>query len=154
MRKQHINKLQAFITAAYVAGSTDTPEQLKKQYWRKYKAQWRKRKREEQKEFTLSFTKPELAIITNQAKKHSRSRTQYIKEAALAYSSDKFLVPDEHTILRIKELLCAHYTVIQQLEEDERISKQLGDRLKETIESLEERVLFQLQHPEVPQSLP
>lgn len=146
-RKRHKNAVKEFIDHAVSEGTDYSTEQLKKEYWAKYKAAWRKKRREEQKEITLSFTKVELSVISRESARHNRSRTRYIKEAALAYSTNKYLVPDAVSVRQIKELLSLNYSAIQALMDEERIEMKTGETILSRIMTLETQIVAQLKHP-------
>jgi hypothetical protein len=98
--------------------------QAKKEYYRKYKAEWRRKHRLEQKEYTVSFNKLELQEITNSAKQYHRSVTQFIKAATISTSRLELLIPDEATFRCIEALLTKNYSLL------ERIEEQLDDDIK------------------------
>lgn len=65
----------------------------RKEYWKKYQANWIRTKRK-QAHLTVYFNNKEFRIIKNAARNNKRSNTRYIKEAALAYARNIYLVPD------------------------------------------------------------
>jgi hypothetical protein len=127
-----------------------TEEQValaRKKYWADYKAAWRKNRRREQKEFTLSFTPKELQILKFAATTYKGSYTGFIKASALAYWQKQYLATDPMTINRVKELLALNYNVLQQLSEEERLSDDAGAVLMKKIADLEQEVLTTLRNP-------
>jgi hypothetical protein len=130
-------------------GNAEDITQARKQYWRDYKSKWRKEKRQKEKEFTISFTDKELKIINQNAHKHNRSCTRFIKEASLSYCAKKFLFPDLTTLNRIRELLALNYNAMQQLSEESNISNLQADECMMRIADLEKKVLTLLQNPKV-----
>ena len=65
-----------------------SPEEImaaRKLYWRAYKAIWRQKNRAKLQGFTPYFSQEEVVMLNDAAKQHKRSRTQFIKEASLAY---------------------------------------------------------------------
>lgn len=128
-------------------GSPEDIDQARKQYWREYKAKWRKEKRQKEKEFTISFTDKELKLINQNASKHNRSCTKFIKESALAYCAKQFLFPDITALNNIRELLALNYNAIQQLAEDSNLPPLQADEWMIKMIDLEEKVLTLLQNP-------
>jgi uncharacterized protein (DUF1778 family) len=141
-RNNHTNKLKEFL-----ATSALTETEARKAYWRAYKAQWRRKKRKEHKEYTISYSPHELYIITQAAKAHKRSVTSFIKNAALAYTTKKFLVPDADAVAQVRELLGLTYTRIQAITEDERLSEKTGNLLMAKLNNIETAVLSILTKP-------
>jgi len=86
-------------------GSDEAIKAARKRYWAQYKAAWRRNKRNTSKSFEIIMNPKEHARIQGAAKMHKRSSTSYIKEAALAYSQQLFLVPDITVVYEIKEAL-------------------------------------------------
>jgi hypothetical protein len=128
-----------------------TEEQItlaRKKYWNDYKAAWRKNRRKEQKEFTISFTPKELQLLKQSITKHTRSYTRFIKEAALAYCQQQFLVTDPMAISQIKELLALNYNALQQQTEENILSTETGTELMQKMGALETQVLTTLYNPQ------
>jgi hypothetical protein len=121
--------------------------QARKDYWNKYKANWRKNKRQQEKEFTLSFTPGELQVLRIAKAKHNRSYTRFIKESALAYCKKEFLVPDTTAINKIRELLALNYNALQQMAEENVSINNEGDELMRRMAELETKVLMLLHNP-------
>lgn len=121
--------------------------QARKAYWSKYKANWRKNRRQQQKEFTLSFTPGELQVLRIAKVKHSRSYTRFIKESALAYCKKQFLVHDTAAINKIRELLALNYNALQQITEEDVSNNKVGDELIRKMADLEMKVLAILHNP-------
>lgn len=141
-RNNHTNKLKE-----YLATSALPETEARKAYWRAYKAQWRRKKRKEHKEFAVSYAPHELHVITQAAKAHNRSITSFIKDAALAYTTKKFLVPDADAVAQVRELLGLTYTRIQAITEDERLSEKTGDLLMTKLSDLETALVSILTKP-------
>lgn len=127
-------------------GTEDEIKAARKKYWNEFKRTWRKEKRIREKEFTVSFTKDELKLITNEAKRHRKSIPRYLKSTTLNYIAQRYLVPDEMEVKRISQLLAMNYNVLLQIVEEEKVRTQLGDILLGKISELEKRVLVHLCH--------
>lgn len=108
------NSLPEALATILKTGSEAEIALARKNYWRVYKANWRKQKRIEQKEFTISFNAKELRVISTAAEKHQRSRTKFIKEAALAYCTRRFVTTDPLAVNQVRELLALNYNAMQQ----------------------------------------
>lgn len=127
-------------------GSHDEIENAKKEYWRKYKADWRKQKRRQVNEITVSFTDQELRLITVEAKKNSFSPTRFIKEAAIAYMSEKHVVPDIEELRTIQQLLSMSYNSIMQVIEENRVPEETAKALFSKLANIEIAVSQILHH--------
>lgn len=121
--------------------------QARKIYRRAYQTNWRKQKRLGEKEFTISLTKDELVIITKASKNYHRSKSRFIKEAALAYLSKKYLVPDQVAVNQIRGLLTLNYTALQHLFEENTIPPAIGRELLARMADLEHKILIMLNNP-------
>lgn len=128
-------------------GTKEEIAQAKKAYWSRYKANWRRNRRQQQKEFTLSFTPGELQILRIAKVKHNRSYTRFIKESTLAYCKKQFLVPDTTAINRIRELLALNYNALQQITEEALSNSNTNDQLTKRMADLETKVLGILYNP-------
>lgn len=142
-RKNHTNKL-----AEYLAISGLPEAEARKVYWKNYKANWRCKRRKEQKEFTISFDPKELRLIAEDAKRHHRSITRFIKEASLSYCTQQFLIPDLDTVNQIRQSLLLMYSQIQEITEDNKLIDKTGIALMEKITHLETLVLNKLTNPD------
>lgn len=142
-RKNHTNKL-----AEYLAISGLPEAEARKVYWKNYKANWRRKRRKEQKEFTISFDPKELRLIAEDAKRHHRSITRFIKKASLSYCTQQFLVPDLDAVNQISQSLLLIYSQVQEMTEDNNLSENVGNTLMEKITFLEAEVLSKLTNPD------
>jgi uncharacterized protein (DUF1778 family) len=146
---KHTSKLYQYLEQANVLTSGTDAHILaaKREYRRIYQTEWRKRKRADNQEITVTLNPHELQTITAAAKKHRRSRTQFCTEAALAYCNQAFVVPDVFMVNSIREQLLMTYTAVQKLFEENRIKYDLGKELLQRIAGLETEVLQCLQQP-------
>jgi hypothetical protein len=128
-------------------GNEEEIAQARKTYWSKYKANWRRNRRKQQKEFTLSFTPGELQVLRIAKIKHNRSYTRFIKESALAYCKKQFLVPDTTAINKIRELLALNYNALQQITEEDLSNNKTNEELTRRMADLETKVLGVLHNP-------
>ena len=123
------------------SGTAAELKEARKAYWRKYKAQWRRRKRKEQKEYTVSFTPAEMRILEKASTAYHRSCTRFIKESTLAYAQQQMVIPDPDAISQIRELLALNYTMLQQFTDDMMIPCYSGTELMQRMASLERNIL-------------
>ena len=119
----------------------------RKEYWKWYKAQWRKKQREETKEFTIVCTALEAKDILDAARKHKRSRSNFIKESCLAYLNKQYLVPDLVAINSIRQQLAMNINTLKQLFNENKLSYQTGTSLLQQMAVLEQAVLAELHNP-------
>lgn len=120
----------------------------KKQYWKQYKRNWRKAKRGRNKSITLLFDKQEYAELKVKAIEHKRSVTKYIKEAAIAYSRNQYVVMDIRQVMEIKELLTLNYNFLQKRFNEMRLPFKEGLETIERYRRLENKVLQVMFHPQ------
>ena len=128
-------------------GTDEQIKSVKRQYWALYKASWRKKSRQANKEIRIQLTENDLRVITSAAKKYKRSKARYIKEAALAYLHRQFLVPDVLLVGEIRQLLTMNYTLLQQLKDTDSIPYQKQAILLKEFEAIEQQILSVLHHP-------
>lgn len=141
------SSLYQYLEPFLETGSAEDIAQARRQYWRVYKAKWRKEKRLKEKEFTISFTDKELKIITQNAIKHHRSCSKFIKESSLAYCTKQFLFPEITALNHVRELLALNYNAIQQLSEGSNLPTLQADECMIRMTDLEKKVLAILQNP-------
>ncbi len=121
----------------------------KKEYWSNYKKEWRKRKLKVSKCFEVLLSENELSVIETCAKRHKKSITGYLKQAALCYSNQKYLVPDVLTINSIKERLIMLYASVQNLSEERKIGYADCKEITGLIKKIEETTSFLLTTPKL-----
>jgi len=128
-------------------GTHEEIQKVRKEYWREYKRQWRKCKRNSVKEITISLEPDEFKEITNESKRHKLSRTEFIKQSCFAYLNKSYLVPDVKEVRRISQLLAMTYNTIQEFIEENQIKYESGKSIIESILKLEREILPLLNHP-------
>jgi len=119
----------------------------KKAYRKSYQRAYKRHQRSQRKEYQIQLSKEENKRICEQAKKHQLSSSKFIKNAALAYLQNEYLVPDNERIAQLEYLLSVAYSSIRQVAEK---SPQLShdyEQLSKTIERLEREVTQALRHP-------
>ncbi|MDP3666829.1 MAG: hypothetical protein Q8R50_09115 [Sediminibacterium sp.] len=118
-----------------------------------YKARWRKKERQKNKELTTSWTTDELKDLTKSAWYHKMSRVGYIKSATIAYSNKAYIIPYKIEVLRIAQLLAMNYNLIQEMVDEKTLSLQTGKIILEKILELERAVLVSLHSPKTVEQL-
>src|ERR1039458_8038968 len=78
-------------TKVLETGSDQDIANARPAYWKAHQAEWRKRQRQETKEFTIVCTLSEAKDILEAARRHKRSRSKFIKESCLAYINKRYL---------------------------------------------------------------
>lgn len=117
----------------------------RRKYRNAYKAQWRRKKRKEQKECTISFTKNELKQITGQLSSYQCSVPQFVKMIVLQYLEQAYVPIHSQAINQIRALLMQNYTLLQTIEENQ--GKLEQSDLLQQFTLLEQTVLEELYHP-------
>lgn len=129
-------------------GSGDDIAKMRKKYWREYKRLWKQERRMKQTEFKIYFTSKELLAIAAGAKKHTTSRTNYIKQAALAYTAKQYLVPDIVAVTHIRRLLELNLVAIDELISQSHLASNTSSIVMQKMASLEQKVLDALCNPQ------
>ena len=128
-------------------GSDQDIANARKEYWKGYKADWRKRQRRETKEFTIVCTAMEAKDILEVARKYKRSRSNFIKESCLAYLNKRYLVPDLVAINSIRQQLAININTLQKLFDENKVPYQTGTSILQQMAALEKVVLAELHNP-------
>lgn len=151
MRKPAKNKSTLYTylqsTGVLITGSKEDIAQARKEYWKRYKAQWRNENRKQTKQFTIVLSPNEAKYIGSAAKQYSKSTTRLIRDAALAYLKKVFLVPDRIALATIQQLLTMNYTLLQDIFNENMVPFEAGRSLLERMDKLEKAVVEKLYHP-------
>ena len=107
--------LSEYLQPFVATGDEQSITLAKKEYRRRYKAAWRKAKRQTQKTFEISFDKTEWGIIKKAKHAYNRSYTNFIKNAALAYCKEKYLVPDQLVYNNVCQALYMAYNKLKDI---------------------------------------
>lgn len=88
-------------------GSDEEIKAAKREYRKKYLLQFKQRQRMKKSEFIICLSKEngEYAFIKSAAKKHHLTPTAFIKQSALAYPKQIYIVPDKLQVARLEQLL-------------------------------------------------
>jgi len=112
-----------------------------------YQASWIKEKRNKRKSFLIYLSDVEVQTMAKAARESKRSKTKFIKEAALAYVRQTFLVPDVLSVHEIKGLLVANHAVLLGLMEKNLLPYNVADMVASILVDLEDKVLASLEQP-------
>ena len=110
----------------------------KKEYRKQYKTSWRKENRKENKAIAVSWTKEELHILADAAKRHHQKPTRFIKQATLGYINKRYVVPSQQEINKILQLVAMTYNTIESIAQESEINTTSIKKMQEE--------LFQLEH--------
>ncbi len=115
-------------------GTDEEIKAAKREYKKIYLLDYKRKQREKKPEFTISFSKEknEYQRVEVEAKRHKLSMSKFIKEAALAYISKTYIVPDRQKVAELEQILS------QCLNEVQRITRDRFDRNK--LETIEKRI--------------
>lgn len=88
-------------------GSDEEIKAAKRAYRKGYFLLYKKKQREQKREYTISFSKEkgEYSKISAAAKVHKRTVASFIRVAALAYIDKTYVVPDRLQIAQLEQLL-------------------------------------------------
>jgi hypothetical protein len=127
-------------------GTPDEIAEVRREYLNMVKRQSMKRKRSIETEVKVFFSDVELISINKAATLYHLSRTKYVKEAALAYSKQAYLVADESVTNEIKHLLYQNRTAIEDVVQ-ESTEKDITYKLFDLIEKLEKTIMQYVTNP-------
>jgi hypothetical protein len=136
-----------FLTPYLEKGSPAEIAWAKKEYRRRYKAEWRRVHRKENKTFTVGWTKEELGILTVASKKHKVKPTRFIKQATLAYINKRYVVPNQQEVNKILQLVAMTYNAIETIIQESEINITSIRKTEEEIFQLEHEIRVVLLSP-------
>lgn len=119
-------------------GTGKAIEQAKKQYWKEYRKNYNRIKRQENTSFQILFNFTEEKIIKQKAEKFHTSPTNYIRQSALVNNKNIF---DPVVVGEIRELVILHHNALRTLAGENKLSQPISDRLLNQASFLEKRVL-------------
>ncbi|PCI19308.1 hypothetical protein COB64_04025 [Candidatus Wolfebacteria bacterium] len=132
-------------------GTDEEIKEVKREYRKLYLTKWKRDRRLNHPEFTISLNKDENELIALQAIKHNRSRTAYLKAAALAYTNKTYVVPDKATLARIEQVLGSVYNCVDAIAQERQSTLFTRERdfvqLKKMVEGLEANISKSLREP-------
>lgn len=148
-KKKRGNDLYAYLDSIKILenGTDEAITFAKKEYWKNYRAVWRKSQRKRTKQVTVSFDTLEFEIIIATARKHQLSKTKMIKQACLAYISKTYIVVDRIAISKIQQLLAMNYNILKMLFDEDMLPFEKGRLALKQIEELDTVVSKLLKQP-------
>lgn len=117
------------------------------EYWKIYRANWRRKQRQNTSQLTIAFTSAELSIIAQAAKTHGESKTSMVKKACLAYFRKTYIAPDKVAVRSILQLLAMNYNTLRHLFDENRLTFRDGKQFLFQMEQLEANINKILSNP-------
>ncbi|MEO0331754.1 MAG: hypothetical protein AAF223_08725 [Bacteroidota bacterium] len=107
--------------------------------WKKhYHRQYQRQRRQERRFVTLTLEPDEAQVLSQAAGQHRRPLSTFIRESSLAYTQQQFVVPDEASVVAVREELAMVRYSLERLqpllkqadsEEQKRAAELIPDRL-------------------------
>jgi hypothetical protein len=129
------------------SGTGEDIAKARKEYWKRYKSEWRKLQKQRTRQITVMLTNSEVKLIEDAAKKHKRSKPALIKAMCLAHIQKRYVVPDVFILNEIRSLLSLNYNALKNLLNENAIPYQIGTDAMKHIAELEHKVLDGLMFP-------
>ncbi|MFN8288987.1 MAG: hypothetical protein U0U70_01900 [Chitinophagaceae bacterium] len=128
-------------TGVLHTGNDEAIKQAKQEYWRQYRKQWKKNKRQQSKKYVLLFSFQEARVITKKAVARQLRPAQYIKQTALT-GNDVI-----GTVLkgRIREQVLLFCFILDSLTETHQLEDTIKNEIIESATRLEEAILNALE---------
>ncbi len=140
--KRKRSKMWEYLEASGVLekGNENEIKAIKREYRKKYYLEYKRMSRTEMPEYTIRLSKKngEYSKILNASRKHKRTVTRFIRESALAYIDQRFLVPDPILIADLEIILSNCLNEINKIV-DKKTNFIWGTENK--IESIEKRII-------------
>lgn len=109
MRLKKRSPLWEYLEASGVLehGSDEEIKAVKREYRKKYLLLYKRAKRGGAKEYTITLKKEsrELLLLMKSAKVHSLTVPEFIRQSALAYCEQKYLIPHPYQVAELEQLL-------------------------------------------------
>jgi hypothetical protein len=102
-------------TGVLESGDSELIAKVRAAYWRRYHKEYKREKREKEKEYVVSLSGTEQKIMERQAAGHGQSLTAFIKGAAWAYVHQAYMQPDRAEMGHIGQVLSLCYSGIESL---------------------------------------
>jgi hypothetical protein len=141
------SSIYKYLEPYFATGNEELIAKARKEYWKKYSVEWRKKKRQVTKHYTIDFTSSEAKRVIEAAKKHKRSATVYIKQSCFAYMNSRYLPIDAMAMNEIFQLLAMNYNALKKIIVDGNLHYQTGQNLLQQMAGLEQRVNTELRNP-------
>lgn len=156
MRKiRHNSGMRAYLESVGLLnnGTEEQIKKAKKDYWRKYFQEFKRKQRLSKSEFTVILSKEngEHETIVSKAKEHQMSVPLFIKESAFAYIHKTYLPPYWGQIANLEQLLSECLFEIQNIaKQKERFfwdHEQKYKNIENRIEKIEKEIIQALTNP-------
>ena len=134
-------------TKVLETGSDQDIAIARKEYWKAYKAEWRKTQRQKAQEFSIKCTLQEAKEIETAAKQHGISKNRFIKQACFGYMRKRYVPLDPYSLATIRLTLGQNCIALQTLFNQNLLPYDVGKRVITLMETLEAKVLFELHNP-------
>lgn len=151
---EHYTSLYAYLDALEVWGQgAEAVAQAKADYWRSYKAKWRRENRKTNIDISVAFKKSDATCIQTEAKRHGLSSTEFIRKAVLSYFTRRYIVPDKrqlaHMEIRLAETVSRIRQVATAKDRDYWQREDRYQRLEKEVSHLKELVTDTLTFPKL-----
>lgn len=119
MRLKKQSPLWEYLEASGVLehGSDEEIKAVKSEYRKQYLLLYKRNKRGNTKEYSISLKKEsrELSLLMKSAKIHSLTVPEFIRQSALAYCEQKYLIPHPYQVAELEQLLSSCLNEIRTL---------------------------------------
>jgi hypothetical protein len=146
-KKNRYTAFYTYLSPFLETGNEALIAQAKKDYRRRYKAEWRKNKRGISKEITTTWDKDEYKTLKVEALYHKESIAGYIKKSVLAYMDKRYVTPNPEQVTKAIQLLALVYNSVSELADENSIPKNIEKKLQEDITNLEHDIRVLLFSP-------
>jgi hypothetical protein len=130
-----------------VSGDDTAIKAAKREYWRLYKKNWRMNQKTINKAFTVVLSIEDYEWLGASAKAHKRTINNFLKQAAICYLQQKYLVPDIILVKEIQGLLIKIYTGIQKMLDENLLEFKETRVLLDRVAEIEKLIHGALQEP-------
>jgi hypothetical protein len=147
------SSIYQFLEPYLASGNEETIDKARKEYWKKYSAEWRNSQRKQLKHYMIDFTPSEAKQVSETARKHKLSTTAFIKKSCFSYMSLRYLPVDAFGIHQISQLLAMNYNMLSKLLNENIVQYQPGQVLLQEMSRLEQKVNAELRNPKTLEQL-
>ncbi|HYD22670.1 MAG TPA: hypothetical protein VEB40_14410 [Flavipsychrobacter sp.] len=131
----------------YLDKGADAIAGAKKEYYRLYKAEWRRRYRSTVKQYSVCLDAAEQRQLKTEGRKHKKSVTGLIKSACFAYLNRVYLIQDLEVVNSVRQLLAQNYNALLELAGEKALNQKMAIDLLRRIQTLEAKVMSKLFKP-------
>lgn len=132
-------------------GTEEEIQQAKKEYWKIYQRQYKRKMRKTKRQVVLWFSQREIDQLKKVMKGYRNSFPQFVKQGAMAYANQRYLVPDIHMVGRIEQHLSLIRQSVHELSERDS-NNWFSDtkryrRIEKMLNSLQSELVDRLRNP-------